>query len=61
MKFNEVHIFSSEDYPSEDIAPMVRPCVEDLHIWFTKKSAYILVNGWREWKPGMSIAEVLRG
>jgi len=61
MKYDEVHVFSSEDYPDEGNPPLVRPCVEDLHIWFTKKSAYILVNGWQEWKPGMSIAEVLRG
>lgn len=61
MKFNEVHVFSSKDYPNEDSPPLVRPCAEDLHIWFTKNSAYILVNGWVEWKSGTSIGETLRG
>ncbi len=61
MTFDEVHVFSSADYPHEHEPPMVRPCVEDLHIWFTKDKAFILVNGWVEWKSGQSIREVLGG
>lgn len=61
MKFNEVHVFSSDDYPNESEPPLVRPCVEDLHIWFTKSSAYILMNGWVEWKRGTRLVDVLRG
>ena len=61
MKFNEVHVFSSEDYPDRDAPPLLRPVIEDLYIWFTKDKSYVFANGWVEWKPGMSIAEALRG
>jgi hypothetical protein len=54
-------VFSSKDYPDRDAPPLLRPVVEDLHIWFTKDSAYVFGNGWVEWKAGMSIAEALRG
>jgi hypothetical protein len=61
VKFNEVHVFSSEDYPDRDAPPLLRPVVEGLYIWFTKDSAYVFGNGWIEWKVGTSIAETLRG
>ena len=61
MKFNEVHVFSSVDYPDDAHPPLVRPVIEDLYIWFSKTRAYIFVSGWVEWTPGKSIAEVKRG
>jgi hypothetical protein len=61
MSFSGVKLFSSQEHPVNPPLVFYRD-PQGLYLWFSKTGASVMHHfGWREWKPGASIAEVLNG